>query len=57
MYCVLNMGWTPSKYINLLPKERAFVIASVLTKIEEEKKHQKELQAKQAAAKSRARRR
>lgn len=38
MYCVLNMGWTPSQYINLSQRERAFIIASIQLKIEEEKK-------------------
>jgi hypothetical protein len=40
MYAVLNMGYTPSQYINLNQKERAFIIASILIKIEEEKKQQ-----------------
>lgn len=43
MYCVLNMGWTPSQYVNLSQKERAFIIASIQTKIEEEKKQQKKV--------------
>lgn len=38
MYCVLNMGYTPSQYVNLSPKERAFIIAAVEIKLEEEKK-------------------
>lgn len=38
MYAVLNMGYTPSQFINLGTKEKAFVIASILIKIEEEKK-------------------
>ena len=46
MYCILNMGWTPSQYINLPYKERAFVIASILTKIEEEKKQNQKMKAR-----------
>lgn len=53
MYCVLNMGWTPSQYMNLPYKDRMFVIASILTKIDEEKKQQ----AKMKASKSKVRRR
>lgn len=43
MYCVLNMGYTPSQYINLSQKERAFVIASVKIKVEEEKKQERKI--------------
>lgn len=46
MYCVLNMGWTPSQYIELSQKERAFIAASIEIKIEEEKKQQKKMKAK-----------
>lgn len=46
MYAVLNMGYTPSQYINLNRKERAFIIASILIKIEEEKKQQAKLKNK-----------
>ena len=46
MYCVLNMGWTPSQYMNLPYKERVFVIASVMTKLDEEKEQQRKLNAK-----------
>lgn len=38
MYAVLNMGYTPSQWIKLSQKERAFIIASIQIKIEEEKK-------------------
>ena len=41
MYAVLNMGYTPSQWINLTQKDRAFVMASIQIKLEEEKKAQK----------------
>ena len=41
MYAVLNMGYTPSQYINLSEKERAFIMACIDIKIEEEKKRKK----------------
>lgn len=40
MYAVLNMGYTPSQWINLSQKERAFIIACIQIKIDEEKKQQ-----------------
>ncbi len=43
MYCVLNMGWTPSQYTKLSQKERAFIAAAIDIKIEEEKKNQKKI--------------
>lgn len=46
MYTVLNMGWTPSKWLDLNVKEKAFVIACILTKVEEEKKQAKEMKNK-----------
>lgn len=49
MYCVLNMGWTPSQYINLPYKDRIFVAASILTKLEEEKKQQQKLKARKSS--------
>lgn len=45
MYAILNMGYTPSQYINLNQKERAFVIACIQIKIEEEKKSQAKAKA------------
>ena len=57
MYCVLNMGWTPSQYIKLSPKDKAFVIASILTKLDEEKKQSAKIKAQQSKYNSRARRR
>ena len=38
MYAVLNMGYTPSQWIKLNQKEKAFIIASIDIKLEEEKK-------------------
>ena len=38
MYAVLNMGYTPSQYIQLNQRERAFIIACIKIKVEEEKK-------------------
>lgn len=55
MYAVLNMGYTPSQYINLNRKERAFIIACIKLKIEEEKKADKK--SKSSASKAKARRR
>lgn len=46
MYAVLNMGYTPSQFIELNQKERAFVIASIQLKIEEEKKQAKKLKSR-----------
>lgn len=40
MYAVLNMGYTPSQWINLSQKERAFIVACIQIKIDEEKKQQ-----------------
>ena len=38
MYAVLNMSYTPSQWINLTQKEKAFVIACIKIKLEEQKK-------------------
>jgi hypothetical protein len=38
MYAVLNMGYTPSQYLNLSQREIAFIIACIQIKLEEEKK-------------------
>lgn len=45
MYAVLNMGYTPSQYIKLSQRERAFIIASIKLKIDEEKKQQNKMKA------------
>ena len=54
MYAVLNMGYTPSQYINLSQKDRAFIIACIKIKIKEEKNAKK--RAKMNANRRRARR-
>lgn len=41
MYTVLNMNWTPTQFCKLSEKEKAFVIASIKIKIEEERKGEK----------------
>ena len=38
MYAVLEMNYTPSQFVNLPIKEKAFVIASIELKIEQEKR-------------------
>ena len=45
MYAVLNMGYTPSQYIKLSQKERAFIIACIEIKLEEEKKQRAKTRA------------
>ena len=45
MYAVLNMGYTPSQWINLKQKEKAFIIAAIKIKIEEEKKQQSKMKS------------
>lgn len=52
MYAVLNMGYTPSQWIDLTQKERAFIIACIEMKIEEEKKQQKKMKSSTSKAKS-----
>ena len=47
-FCLQKFGWEPSKFMNLPVKERAFVIASIKTRIEAEKKKEAELKAKAA---------
>ena len=42
-FCLQKFGWEPSKFMNLPVKERAFVIASIKTRIEAEKKKEAEL--------------
>ena len=53
MYAVLNMGYTPSQWINLTQRDRAFIIASIKIKLEEERKAQQK--AKMNANKGRRR--
>lgn len=38
MYAVLEMNYTPSQFINLPINEKAFVMASIELKIEQEKR-------------------
>ena len=45
-FCLQKFGWEPSKFMNLPVKERAFVIASIKTRIEAEKKKEAELKSK-----------
>lgn len=53
MYAILNMGYTPSQYIKLSQKERAFIIASIQIKIEEEKKQQSKARLKKPSGRRR----
>ena len=53
MYCVLNMGWTPSQFIRLSYKEKMFVTASVMIKLEEEKKQQRKANIKKPSIRRR----
>lgn len=46
MYCFLNNNLLPSDYINLPQKERAFIIACIQIKLDEEKKQQKKAKMK-----------
>lgn len=53
MYAVLNMGYTPSKWVKLAPREKAFIIASIQIKLEEEKKQQKKAKARKSGGRRR----
>lgn len=55
MYAVLNMGYTPSQWIKLGQKERAFVIAAIQIKLEEEKRQLAKSKAKTRTSKARRR--
>ena len=46
MYAVLNMGYTPSQWVNLTQREKAFIIAAISIKVEEEKKQQSKIKNK-----------
>lgn len=39
MYAVLNMGYTPAQWLKLSYKEKAFIMAAIKLKIDEEKKN------------------
>jgi hypothetical protein len=43
MYAVLNFHWTPSQFLNLNSKEKAFVIACINERLEAEKKQMQEM--------------
>jgi len=47
------MGWTPSQYMNLPQKERAFIIACVQAKLEKEKKENDKINSKKPRARRR----
>lgn len=53
MYAVLNMGYTPSQWISLSQKEKAFIIASIMIKIEEEKKQTSKARTKRSLSRRR----
>lgn len=53
MYCILNMGWTPSQYMELSQRERALVIASIQIKIEEEDKENRKLKSRSSTGRRR----
>lgn len=53
MYAVLNMGYTPSQYIKLTQRERAFIIASIEIKIEEEKRQKSKAKLKKSSGRRR----
>lgn len=38
MYAVLEMNYTPSQFVNLPINEKAFIIASIQLKMEEERR-------------------
>jgi hypothetical protein len=43
---IINHGWTPEKFANLSINSKAFVIASIRLKIDEEKKQAKKMKNK-----------
>lgn len=45
-YCIQRLHWTPRQYLDLSDRERAFVIASIKTRIEAEEKEMKKAQKK-----------
>lgn len=53
MYAVLNMGYTPSQYIKLSQRDRAFIAASIEIKIEEEKKQQSKAKLRKSSGRRR----
>jgi len=55
MYAVLNLGYTPSQWIKLNQREKAFVMASIKIKLEEEKKQSAKIKAKKSSGRRRRR--
>ena len=51
MYAVLNMGYAPSQWINLNQKDKAFIIAAIKIKMEEQSKANKKLKSKRGRRK------
>lgn len=51
-FCLQKFGWEPSKFLDLPVKERAFVIASIQVRGEDEKKREAELKSKMRKGKS-----
>lgn len=45
-FCLQKFGWKPSEFLDLPVLERAFVIASIKVRCEDEKKKEAELKAK-----------
>lgn len=45
-FCLQKFGWEPSKFLDLPVKEKAFVIASIQVRGEDEKKREAELKSK-----------
>ena len=46
MYAVLNMGYKPSDWVKLNHKEKAFIMAAIKLKIDEEKKQVSKIKKK-----------
>lgn len=51
-FCLQKFGWEPSKFLDLPVKERAFVIASIQVRGENEKKREAEQKSKMRKGKS-----
>ena len=45
-YCLHEFHWEPSKFLGLERRERAFVVAAIQLKIENDKKQEKEAKRK-----------